>query len=443
MGRQQLSRGAGSGTGPPAPRGDDTGCTILHVDMDAFYASVELRDRPELVGTPVIVGGRERGVVLSATYEARALGVHSAMPVMQAKRLCPTAVFLPPHFEKYTEASAAVRTIFHSVTPVVEPLALDEAFLDVAGAITLLGSAATIGDRLRTEVYDQVGIRCSVGVATNKFVAKLATNHAKPDGLFVVPADGIIDFLHPLPVGALWGVGAKTEERLHRVGVQTVGEVAHLPVAQLQRLLGTSAGAHLHELAWGRDPRRVVPDATERSVGAERTFDHDLTTDHEAREQVLRLSELVGSRVRRHGVVARTVVLKVRTDDFATITRSRTLAVATDVAHEIHTAARVLLDAVLPSVWGRGSGIRLLGVRVEQLSSAADHQRQMVLGEPDHGWREAESAIDEAARRFGPGAVRPATLLRSARGADGGAHQTPRSTDQSAPSDQGGGADER
>jgi DNA polymerase-4 len=396
------------GGDPHAPRGDDTGCTILHVDMDAFYASVELIDRPDLIGTPVIVGGGERGVVLSATYEARAFGIRSAMPMSRARRVCPQATILQPRFERYVAASRAVRAIFDSVTPLVEPLALDEAFLDVSGAVRRLGAPAAIGDLIRARVADEQSITCSVGVATTKFVAKLATNQAKPDGLVVVPRDGVIEFLHPLPVGALWGVGPRTEEQLHRLGLRTVGDLARTPVRTLQRALGGSAGRQLADLAWGRDQRRVVPDEPDRSMGAEETFAHDEDDPVVIHRELLRLSERVAARLRHGGLAGRTVSLKVRFADFSTITRSRTLRSATDGAQEIYAVARALYDGLaLERV-----RIRLVGVRVEQLGARADQSRQLVLGEPEVGWREAEAAIDAATARFGRDAVRPARLLR-------------------------------
>ena len=249
--------------------GRAAGCTVLHVDMDAFFASVEVRRRPELAGTPVIVGGAgNRGVVTSATYEARRYGVHAAMPTARALRLCPTATVLPGDMALYTEVSRSVMALFRSITPFVEPLSLDEAFLDVSGAGRRLGDAAAIGEYLRARVFDEQGITCSVGAAPTKFVAKLASTRSKPDGMLVVRPAEVIDFLHPLPVGALWGVGPKTEETLLRYGLRTVGDLAHVPAKTLQRAVGAAVGAHLHELAWGRDPRRVVPDEPERSTGA-------------------------------------------------------------------------------------------------------------------------------------------------------------------------------
>src|SRR3954454_6810889 len=252
MSRPQLQRAQPlSGLGA-----DDTGCAVLHVDMDAFYASVELRLRPDLIGTPVIVGGLgSRSVVLSATYEAREYGVHRAMPMSRARRLCPQATVIPPSHDSYAEASRGVMEVFRSITPLVEPLSLDEALLDVAGAQRRLGSPRQIGELIRARVVDEQGVTCSVGVASSKFVAKLASARAKPDGLIVVPRDDVVAFLHPLPVGVLWGVGDKTEEALTRLGLRTIGDIANTPVSTLQRALGQAVGSHLSALAWGRDER--------------------------------------------------------------------------------------------------------------------------------------------------------------------------------------------
>ncbi len=404
MTRRQLQR-----LGPmDNAAGDDTGCTVLHVDMDAFYASVELRSRPELVGTPVIVGGLgSRSVVLSATYEARAFGVHSAMPMMRARRLCPQATVISPSHGVYDEASRGVMEVFRSITPLVEPLSLDEAFLDVAGTQRRLGSPRQIGELIRARVVDEQGITCSVGVAATKFVAKLASARAKPDGLIVVPRDDVIGFLHPLPVGVLWGVGDKTEEALTRLGLRTIGDIAHTPVATLQRALGPAAGAHLSALSWGRDERSVVAHEPDKSIGAEETFSRDVDDPAVVRRELLRLSERTAARLRAGDMVGRTISIKVRFADFTTITRAKTIREATDVARVVYETARGLYDAL----GLQRARIRLVGVRVEGLTPTGTTPRQLALGGSGEEWRAAEQASDRAAARFGAGAVRPATLV--------------------------------
>jgi DNA polymerase-4 len=404
-----MSRGRVAPAGPPVgPAGDDSGCPILHVDMDAFYASVELLTHPELRGKPMIVGGGGgRGVVLSATYEARAKGVASAMPMARAKRLCPEAVVLPPSFDSYAQASAGVMEVFRSVTPLVEPLSLDEAFLDVRGAARRLGSPRVVGEWIRATVQDEQGITCSVGVASTKFVAKLASAHCKPDGLLVVPADRVVEFLHPLPVAALWGVGEKTEQVLRNLGLHTVGDIAGTPVKTLQRALGPAVGSHLSALAWGRDERAVTPLEPDKSIGAEETFPVDVDDPDVVRRELLRLSERTAARLRASGQVGRTVTIKIRFADFTTITRSKTLPEGTDVGRVVYGTALALYDAL----GLERARLRLVGVRVEQINEAVTQPRQLVLGERDHGWREAELAADRAARRFGAGAVRPAALV--------------------------------
>ncbi len=404
-----MSRGKVTPAGPPTgPAGDDRGCHVLHVDMDAFYASVELRERPELRGTPVIVGGGgTRGVVLSATYEARAYGVRSAMPMSRARRLCPSATVISPEFGRYTEASAGVMEVFRSVTPLVEPLSLDEAFLDVTGALRRFGGARAIGDWIRATVEDEQQITCSVGVASTKFVAKLASAHCKPDGLLVVPADDVVAFLHPLPVGALWGVGEKTEEVLSKLGLRTVGDLASTPVATLQRALGPAAGSHLSALAWGRDERSVTPGEPEKSVGAEETFPVDVDDPAVIRRELLRLSERTSARLRAAGQVGRTVSIKVRFADFTTITRAKTLKEHTDVGRVVYETALALYEAL----GLERARLRLVGVRIEQITDADSQPVQLLLGEPERGWREAEQAVDRAAQRFGAGAIRPAVLV--------------------------------
>ena len=408
MTRRQLQR-----LGPmDNAKGDDNGCTVLHVDMDAFYASVELRSRPELIGTPVIVGGLgSRSVVLSATYEARAFGVHSAMPMMRARRLCPQATVISPSHRVYDEASRGVMEVFRSITPLVEPLSLDEAFLDVAGAQRRLGSPRLIGELIRARVEDEQGITCSVGVAPTKFVAKLASARAKPNGLIVVPRDDVIAFLHPLPVGVLWGVGDKTEEALTRLGLRTIGDIAHTPVATLQRALGPAAGAHLSALAWGRDERSVVPHEPDKSIGAEETFARDVDDPAVVRRELLRLSERTAARLRSAGLVGRTISIKVRFADFTTITRAKTIHEATDVARIVYETAGALYDAL----GLQRARIRLVGVRVEGLTPADSTPRQLALAGGREEWRAAERAADRAAARFGAGAVVPAVLVDPAR----------------------------
>jgi DNA polymerase IV len=401
----QVPRGGRQG-----PLADDTGCTVLHVDMDAFYASVELRRHPELAGRPLIVGGLGgRGVVCSANYAAREYGVRSAMPMSRARRLCPQAALLPPDMDSYVAVSRGVMDIFRSVTPLVEPRSLDEAFLDVAGAVRLLGPPAGIGAQIRRRVAAEHGITCSVGIAPSKFLAKLASARCKPDGMLVVPAGGVLEFLHPLPIAALWGVGERTAEQLSRLGLRTVGDVAHTPRAALEHAVGRAAGAQLHRLAWGRDEGRVSPDEVDKSVGAEETFDTDVSEQQVIRRELLRLSGRVAARLRATGQVARTVSIKVRFADFSTLTRARTLPAPTDVGQDLYATARMLFEALGVG----GASIRLVGVRVEGLRGTGGAAVQQRLGEREHGWRDADQAVDRAVLRFGPGAVRPAALVRA------------------------------
>jgi len=380
--------------------------------MDAFYASVEIRDRPELAGRPVIVGGNPypggRGVVLSASYQARAFGVHSAMPVARARRLCPRAVFVPPRHQVYAAVSKEVMAIFGAVTPEVEPLALDEAFLDVSGALRRLGTPAGIAAHIRAQVAEQQGITCSVGVAPCKFVAKIASALCKPDGLLVVPQAGVLDFLHPLPVAALWGVGERAGEVLARLGLRTVSDIAHTPLATLQRELGVSQGTHLAALAWGRDERRVTPRVPEKSIGAEETFAADIDDPDRIRRELLKLSGRTAHGLRAGGYVARTVSVKIRLASFKTMTRSRTLSHPTDVAREIYATACSLYES---AGLDRGAQLRLVGVRVSGLGRAADANAQLTFDDKPVGWREAERTVDKIASRFGAGAVGPAALM--------------------------------
>jgi DNA polymerase-4 len=389
-----VSKQDGSGRLVTATPTDDVSAPILHVDMDAFFASVELLDRPDLVGKPVVIGHRsDRSVVTAATYEARKFGVNSAMPMAVALRRCPQAIVLEPHGEKYRHWSSRVMSMFDDVTPLVERLGIDEAFLDVSGAIRLMGPPWHIATELRRRVHAETGLRCSIGAASTKFVAKLASSVSKPDGLLVVPHDQTIAFLHPRPISALWGVGGKTEEVLARLGLRTVGDVAATPLDTLVRAVGPAAGAKLHDLAWARDPRRVHTETEEKSVGHEMTFSTDVVDPDVIRRELLRLSDKVGARLRAAGLSGRTVVLKLRTSDFATITRSRTLADPTDL--------------------GQHERIRLVGVRVEQLGAGDDGGLSLGLWDDDAEWREAESTMDALRARFGSAAPTPASLLRA------------------------------
>jgi DNA polymerase IV len=407
MGRSGELPRAGAG----GPLADDAGCTVLHVDMDAFYASVELRRRPELAGLPVIVGGvGNRGVVCSANYLAREYGVRSAMPMSRARRLCPQATVLPADMSTYAEVSRGVMEIFRSITPLVEPRSLDEAFLDVAGAVRLFGRPARIGELIRARVVAAHGITCSVGIAPTKFLAKLSSARCKPDGMLVVPADGVLDFLHPLPIGALWGVGERTAEHLRRLGLRTVGEVAELPRSTLQHALGQAVGGHLHELAWGRDEGTVNPDEADKSISAEETFDVDIADREILHRELLRLADKVGGRLRAAGQLGRTVSIKVRFADFTTVTRARTLPSPTDTGQDLYRTARQLFQAL----GADGALIRLIGVRVEGLLAADSATLQPRLGDRERGWRDADQAVDRATLRFGTGAVHPTDLLRTA-----------------------------
>lgn len=405
MSRSQLNRGNSA----PGPQGDDAGCNILHIDMDAFFALVEVRENPSLAGKQVIVGyDGNRGVVLSATYEARKLGVHSAMPMSRALRLAPNAIVVEPDHEKYSEVSENVMAIFESVTPLVQPLSVDEAFLDISGAKKLMGTPSQIGEVIRARVSDEQGITCSVGVASTMFVAKLATNFAKPDGLHVVPADKVIEFLHPLPIGALWGVGEKTGEQLARLGLVNVSDIANTPVKTLARVIGQAAAEHLYELAWGRDPRVVTPNQAEKSIGAERTFEADIDDPEEILAQILDLSNKVAKRLRAANYFSRTITIKVRFADFTSVTRSKSLPSSTDLATDIYATSKSLFEAMNL----QRARIRLVGVRATGLVPTSESSVQLEFSERDSGWREAEAAMDQVSLKFGNSAVKPARLIR-------------------------------
>ena len=392
---------------------DDSTATVLHVDMDAFFASVELLERPDLRGRPVIVAhDSARSVVTAATYEARKFGVNSAMPLALAKRRCPQAVILEPHFERYSHYSGIVMSICDDLTPRVERLGIDEAFLDVAGARAAVGSPIEVATILRARVLADTGLICSVGAAATKFVAKLASSRAKPDGLLVIPRDDTVAFLHPLPISALWGVGGKTEETLQRLGLRTVGQLAETPVPVLTRSIGPAAAAKLHDLAWGIDPRTVQTRAEEKSVGHEVTFETDVVDPQVVRREILRLSGMVAQRLRRAQLTGRTVVLKLRFHDFSTITRSRTLSDATDIGRRIYDEVSEIYDAVANTT-DRDLRIRLVGVRVEQLGEAGGQQ---ALWDDNDDWSEVEDVMDAVSARFGRGTVTQASLLGNNRG---------------------------
>jgi DNA polymerase-4 len=384
----------------------------MHVDMDAFFVSVELRARPDLRGRPVIVGfPAERSVVLSASYEARRFGVKSAMPMAVAHRLCPQATIIEPRHKLYYEVSGQLMAIFESITELVEPLSVDEAFLDVGGAIRRLGPPSEIGQLIRRRVAGELGITASVGIAASKFVAKIASTRCKPDGLLLIRPEQTVPYLHSLPVNALWGVGGKTAEVLARMGIRTVADVAATPVSSLKKVLGAT-GEHVHRLSWGIDSRTVTPVRVEKSIGAEETFAADTADDALLHRELLRLSHRTAERLRASGLVARTVALKLRYADFSTVTRSRTVHTPLDSAQLIYAVAIQLLE----SLGSRPLTVRLVGVRAEQLEAAAQTSLQLSLDRRDDNWRAAEQALDKVAEKFGSKSVLPARLLEPGSG---------------------------
>jgi DNA polymerase-4 len=391
--------------------------TILHADMDAFFVSVELLRRPELRGRPVIVGGTgERGVVAAASYEVRRYGVHSAMPTSIALRRCPQAVLLPGDHARYEEVSAEIRAIFLRYTPLVEPIALDEAFLDVTGALRLFGPGPEIARRVREDIEGELGLRCSLGVARTKLLAKLASEAAKPKatatgvdpgpGVVVVAVEDEQAFLRSHPVEALWGVGPATFARLSRLGVTTVGDLADLPLASLLATVGSAHGHHLHELARGVDHREVEPDRAVKSIGHEETFPRDLSERDDLAGVVVRQSDAVATRLRAQGLVARTITLKVRYGDFTTITRSTTPARPMATGPAIAESAGQLLDAL-----DVGPGVRLLGVSASGLVEAGPEQLSLEEA-VDRGWDDASRAVDDIRQRYGDSSIGPARLVR-------------------------------
>ncbi len=378
--------------------------SILHADLDAFYASVEQRDRPELRHRPVIVGS---GVVLAASYEARARGVCTAMPGVRATRLCPDAAVVEPRMAAYSQASRDVFEVFRDTTPLVEGLSIDEAFLDVSGLARLVGEPVTIARELRRRVRDDVGLALTVGVARTKFLAKVASGVAKPDGLLLVPPDREIEFLHPLEVRRLWGVGPVTERRLAERGITTVAELARLGPDALVSWLGPAAGRHLDALAHNRDPRPVVPGRRRASVGAQRALGRGRPTRPALHAALTGLVDRVSGRLRSGGRVGRTVVLRLRFDDFERVTRSRTLPEATCATEEIRSAAADLLDRAYPLIQQRG--ITLIGVTVANLSPATAVQLALPFARRDR--TQLDAAVDGIHERFGPSAIGRTALL--------------------------------
>jgi DNA polymerase-4 len=385
----------------PAPTGD---ATILHADLDSFYASVEQRDDPKLRGRPVIVGA---GVVLAASYEAKAYGVRTAMGGGQARQLCPRAIVVPPRFEAYTDASRAVFRIFENTTPLVEGISIDEAFLDVGGLWRIAGTPVDIAARLRREVLAQVGLAITVGIARTKFLAKVASRVAKPDGLLLVPPDRELAFLHPLAVDRLWGVGPVTAVKLNERGVFTVGEVAALSEDTLVSLLGLASGRHLHALAHNRDPRPVVVGRRRRSIGAQRALGRQRRSPMQLDVVLIELVERVTRRLRAADRVCRTVTIRLRFDDFSRVTRAHTVPQATAQTAVILDAARGLVAAAMPLI--RERGITLLGLALSNLGD--DAEVQLAFPWDAHAIPTLDITLDEVRARFGSSSVTRASLL--------------------------------
>ena len=385
---------------------------ILHVDMDAFYASVEMARRPELRAVPMFVGGSDRGVVLSANYPARGFGITSGMPSTRARRMCPGVVVVPPDFDRYTLVSEAISEIFDTLSDRVEMASIDEAFIDLTGALRRLGATpGEVAERLRAQVADEQQVACSVGIGPSKFIAKLASKAAKPDGCRVVEPDEVVSFLHPLPVEAIWGVGEATAAKLHRLGLTHVRDVANTPRQTLQRALGDGQGTLLFDLAWVRDDRSVICRVpAEHSVGSQETFGRDVDDAEIVATEILRMSERTAARMRAQQMVGKVVTLSIRFADFTTITRTGTLPAPTDLTGDIFAEAMRLFGRL----GLQRARIRRVGVRVEKLAPKQETYLQPALDEPERGWGQAEAAVDRAVLRFGPNAVRRARLTRRA-----------------------------
>jgi DNA polymerase-4 len=388
---------------------DDSGTPFLHLDMDAFFASVEELDDPSIVGKPVIVGGTAgRGVVSAANYVARSFGVNSAMPMSLALSRCPNAIVRKPRFARYSEISRKVFAILHDFTPKVQPLSIDEAFLDVSGARALLGRPFDVATAIRERVRDEIGLAASIGVASSMFVAKVAGARAKPDGLLVVPAGDTVDFLAPLPITALWGVGTVTAKRLNAFGLSTVGDVQHSEMDSLVSILGTRLGHHLHNLAMGIDERTIEDRGDERSIGRSNTFGTDLTDIAEMHREVLRMATDVTARARTRNFLAHTVTVTVRLDDWSTVTRSHTFTDPTHATKLVAAEAVRLFDRVER----HGHPVRLIGVRLENLVGEGDLG---LLWEDEDDGHHIDDIVDAVAGRFGFGTVQPASLVRKKR----------------------------
>lgn len=384
--------------------------SILHVDMDAFYASIEQRDRPELRHQPVIVGGTPsgRGVVAAASYEAREFGVHSAMPASRAYRLCPQAVFVKPRMNVYAEAGRQVREILGRFTPLIEPLSLDEAFLDVTGSHKLYGSSEVIGRKIKHSIRNELNLVASVGVAPNKFLAKIASDLDKPDGFTVVDPGRIQEFLNPLPIRRLWGVGKKAEARLSAFGIETIGQLRQLPEQILIETFGEKSGAHLARLCRGEDDRQVVPDHEAISISHETTFAQDLTDRDVLRSVLQQLTDQVARRLRRQKALAGTIQLKIRYADFQTYTRSLSLPAATDSTRELWEGVRSLFEKRLPD---RPLEVRLLGMGVSHLHRGQRCQKLLFEESARERDRQLDEARDAISEKFGSASVRPAGQL--------------------------------
>jgi len=392
--------------------------SILHVDMDAFFASVELLRHPELVGKPVVVGGSgSRGVVAAASYEARSYGIYSAMPSRSAKRLCRELVFISGDYEFYVQVSERIMNILRRFTPLVEPLSLDEAFLDVGGVRRIHGEPESIAYKIRDAIYQEEGLRCSVGVSVNKFLAKLSSENAKPkvgprgpiygESVFILDENEIEMFLDPLPVDAIWGVGSKTNKKLNALGIETVGELSRVSEGSLVSTLGKAAGEQLWRLARGIDNRNVVVEQEAKSIGHEETFSKDLTNREDAERELVRLVDSVSWRLRKSEKKCRTVSLKVRYSDFTTFSRSCTFSESTSLSSALLQEAKKLLGEV-----DLRPGVRLLGISVTNLGKSSGEQLKFSEN-PSHNRKNTEDAVDSIRDRFGVASIGPASILGS------------------------------